>query len=367
MAFTLTFLGKGGTGRTTAAIAIAKAMASQGQRVLLVGHETERSLGLLLNVPHLNTEPREIEPNLSVVSLSTAQVLEHGWDEVKKLEAQYVRTPFFKNVFGQELGVLPGMDAALALYQLRAFDKSDRYDVIVYDGQHSAATLRMFGLPEVFGWYLRRFRQVFAESDLGKALSPFLQPVAATILNNADWTSSNFAQPFSMIDGELSQVRDAIADPSQVAAYLIATADPLAIQTAQYLWGSAQQVNLTVGGIILNQSTNLNLLQEHFAALPMHSLPSRTNDIWQPLIDSLPNPRKEALQAPKPMTIDIGQRQVKLFLPGFDKSQVQLTQYGPELTIAAGDQRRNLFLPQALTGQKVTGAKFQDGYLIISF
>jgi arsenite-transporting ATPase len=67
------------------------------------------------------------------------------------------------------------------------------------------------------------------------------------------------------------------------------------------------------------------------------------------------------------MTIDVAQRQVKLFLPGFAKNQVQLTQYGPELTIAAGDQRRNLLLPQALMGQKVTGAKFQDGYLTISF
>jgi arsenite-transporting ATPase len=367
MAFTLTFLGKGGTGRTTAAIAAAKAMASQGQRVLLLGHEMEHSLKLLLNQSTLTPEPQELESNLSIALLSTTLALEHGWDELKKLEAQYVRTPFFKTVFGQELGVLPGMDAALSLYKLRTFDKSERYDIIVYDAPHSIDLLRMFGLPEVIGWYLRRFRQVFAESDLGKALSPFLQPVAATILNNADWTSGNFAQPFALVDGELSQVCEAIADPNRTAAYLITNEDPIAIQAAQYFWGSAQQVNLTVGGILLNQSTALDLLQERFAALPMHALPHRTHDIWLPLTDSLPNVRQEVLRAPRPMTIDVAQRQVKLFLPGFAKNQVQLTQYGPELTIAAGDQRRNLFLPQALMGQKVTGAKFQDGYLTISF
>ncbi|HEY9824733.1 MAG TPA: ArsA-related P-loop ATPase [Stenomitos sp.] len=367
MSFILTFLGKGGTGRTTLAIAAAKAMALQGQRVLLLGHASDPGLSLLLGAAELGNDPQTIAPNLSVAVLSTALRLEKSWDDVKQLEAQYVRTPFLKNVFGQELGVLPGMDSALALYTLKQYDASNQYDVIVYDGQHSAATLRMFGMPEGLDWYLRRFRQVFAESDLGKTLSPFLQPVAAAILNNADWTSGNFAQPFSMADNELVQGIKAIADPSRVAAYLVTTVDPVAIRTAQMLWGSSQQVNLTVAGLMLNQSANLNVLHERFVPLPQHSLPARTDDQWQTLIDSLPNFRQEALAAPKPMTVDVEQRQVKLFLPGFEKHQVQLTQYGPELTIAAGDQRRNLLLPSGLSGQKVTGAKFQSGYLTISF
>jgi anion-transporting ArsA/GET3 family ATPase len=366
MAFILTFLGKGGTGRTTAAIAAAKAFSSQGQRVLLLGHEAELGLGLLLNETGLNTQPREIETQLSVAIFSASVLLEQSWDQVKQLEAQYLRTPFFKNVFGQELGVLPGLDSALALYALKNFDASGAYDVIIYDGYSSTATLRMFAMPEVLSWYLRRFRQVFADSDLGKAVSPFLQPVAAAVLNNTDWTSSNFSQPFGMADDELSQGQKAIADPSRVAAYLITTEDPIAIKTAQYLWGSAQQANLTVGGVLVNQSAVLGSTEAEFTPLPVHSLPSRTES-WQPLTQRLPNFHQEALNAPKPMAIDVTQRQVKLYLPGFAKNQVQLTQSGPELTIAAGDQRRNLCLPPELKGQKVAAAKFQDGYLIISF
>ncbi|MCG9891907.1 MAG: ArsA family ATPase [Thermosynechococcaceae cyanobacterium MS004] len=364
MAFILTFLGKGGTGKTTAAIAAAKSYAAQGQRVLLLGQD--EGLGILLGETGLASEPREISSSLWAAVLSTSYLLEQSWDEVKQLEAQYLRTPFFKSVFGQELGVLPGMDSALALYTLKALDASGRYDVIVYDGQSSAATLRMFGLPEVLSWYLRRFREVFAESDLGRAISPFLQPVAATVLNNADWMSGNFSQPFSQANDILGQGQQAIADPSRVAAYLVTTIDPVALKAAQTLWGSAQQINLTVGGCLVSNATSLSDFHAQFSPLPLHVLPHRDEGDWRSLMEGLPNFKQEAQQAPKPLTVDVTQRQVKLFLPGVAKNQVQLTQSGPELTIAAGDQRRNLLLPPELKGQSVKGAKFQDGYLFIS-
>jgi len=365
MARILTFLGKGGVGRTTIAIAAAKRFAAQGQRVLLAFQEPEAALGILLGeVP--GVEPQALAPNFFVVQFQATALLERSWEEVKKLEAQYLRTPFFKEVFGQELGVLPGMDNALILNALREYDASGQYDVIVYDGAGDQATLRLFGMPEILSWYTRRFRKVFADSDLGKTVTPFLQPLASAVLN-VSWTDDLFNQPAAkQATNILEQGRQALADPNRVAAYLVTTEEPAAIATATYLWGAAQQVGLTVGGVILNRAHDSTAVAQTFAPLAVTPIPTQAVDDWQPLIDALPD-LEQASQAPRPIAINVAERKVSLFLPGFDKKQVKLTQSGPEITIEAGDQRRNILLPSELSGRPVTGAKFQDSFLIISF
>ncbi len=370
MALVLTFLGKGGIGRTTVAIASARQLAAQGKRVLLLGQDSSPAWILQVGISQGSepNSPQALAPNLQVMQLQTAALMEKVWEELKKQEAQYLRTPFFKAVYGQELGLLPGMDHSLALNAIREYYASGQYDVIIYDGDGDQSTLRMLGAPEIFSWYARRFRQVFAESDLGRTLSPFLQPIAASVLN-VSWTGGDmFNQPAAnQATNLLDQGRAAVANPNRVAAYLVTNDKPEAIASAKYLWGSAQQVGLTVGGVLVNSAREgqNGAIDAEFEPLKISLIPEKIAEDWQPLMQAIPD-FSQAAQAPQPIRIDTAERKVYLFLPGFDKKQVKLTQYGPEVTVEAGDQRRNIFLPPELRGKQVTGAKFHEGYLIIS-
>lgn len=365
MASILTFLGKGGSGRTTVAIATARKLANLGARVLLVEQDPSPSPVSILGAD-IGTHPTDLAPNLKAVQLSSTVLLEQGWEQIKELEAQYLRTPTLKGVFGQELGILPGMDSALALNALREYDSSGHYDAIVYDGTGDLATLRMFGIPEVLDWYVRRFRKVLEDSDIVKTLSPFVQPVTGAIFSTS-WSGDSFVQqPADLAKNILTQGKAALADPQRLAAYLVTTEDPLAIATAKYLWGSAQQVGLAVKGAILNRSDRADALASEFEPLNLLAVPQHAPGDLQIAIDALPDLRQPT-NAPLPVTVDMAAREVRVFLPGFDKKQVKLTQYGPEITIDAGSQRHNLDLPAALRGQSVRGAKFQQQYLVISF
>ena len=368
MAQILTFLGKGGSGRTTMAIAAAKKIAQAGDRVLLVGQDPGPAFGLLLEFSP-TFEPQELVNNLQVVQLKTSVLLEQSWEEVKAIEKEYLRSPTLKNVYGQELGILPGMDQALALNALREYEKSGKYDVIIYDGPGNINSLRMLGIPEILSWYIRRFRKVIVDSDVGKALSPFVTPVTSAIMNvswSPDWGSDNVTSgPTNKANEMLEEGKNAVADPQRVVSYLLTTEEETAIATAKYLWGSAQQIGLSVAGLLVNQGSVTEAMATDFSPLPLHAIPSRNVPDWQNVIDALPDLRATT-GVTKSIIIDVAARQIKVYLPGFDKKQVKLTQYGPEITIEAGDQRRNIILPPSLSGQSVKGAKFNNNYLNIS-
>jgi arsenite-transporting ATPase len=365
MALILTYLGKGGCGRTTLAIATARKLAQAGRRVLLAIQDTSPSPAVLLG-QSLTAAPAELSANLWVMQLQTATLLEESWEDIKGLEAQYLRTPLLKNVYGQELGVLPGMDGALALNALRQFDGSGSYDVIIFDGYSAMDTLRMFGLPEILDWYVRRFRGVFQQSDLGRALAPFIQPVASAILS-VDWQGDILDRPTGEMRSVLEQGRAAVSNPNRVLGLLATTPDAAAVATARHLWGSAQQIGLTIGGVLVSRGTLQPEQEGSFAPLMHTAVPSVESSGWEQLMAALPDVEQLPATAPRATVIDTTANTVKLFLPSFDKSQVKLTQYGPEVTVEAGDQRRNLLLPPQLQGRAVAGAKFQDQYLIVSF
>lgn len=366
MSLIVTFLGKGGTGRTISAIATAKKLANEGKKVLLMGQDPSPAWGIVLGASP-TTQPQEISPNFAAMQLNSAVLLENSWDEVKQLEAQYLRSPILKQVYGQELGILPGMDRALALNAIREYyqgSKGHKYDVIVYDGSGGIDTLRMFGLPEVLSWYVRRFRGIFTESDIVKTLSPFVQPITGAVLNTT-WSANDITNSTDNPASQMLENGTSALSQGRVLAYLVTTEDPSAVATAKYLWGSAQQIGLRVGGTLVSQGKVPDTITADFSPLKVTSMPNYDGDNWQPLIDALPA-IDESGDVPKPIEFVMAERKIKIFLPGFDKKDVKLTQYGPGITIEAGDQRRNITLPPSWQDSSVTGAKFQDGYLEVT-
>ncbi|MEL6814728.1 MAG: ArsA family ATPase [Cyanobacteria bacterium J06598_3] len=372
MTLILTFLGKGGTGRTTVAIAAAQKLAAAGKRVLFISQEPGPAVSTLLGAD-IGVTASAISSggqSFQAVQLQTTALLDDNWEKLKAFEAQYLRDPFFKAVYGQELSVIPGMDDFLALNAIREYTESTQYDVIVHDGPGNQSSLRLWGAIGGVDWYFRRFKKVFQDSQFYRSISPFIAPITGAVLSSG-MSGDIWSQPETQsVEGMVAKGKALVRDPMQLRAYIVSTDDEIAVAQGKYLWSAAQQIGLTVAGALINSPTapaDTAHATEAFSPLPITALPQgEGSGKWQALAAALP-PLTEPVSVPGAMTVDTASSTVKLFLPGFDKTQVKLTQYGPEVTVEAGDQRHNLSLPPGLNGRAVTGAKFQDGYLIISF
>lgn len=362
----ITFLGQVGNGNRVLAVAAAKWFAQRGQRVLLVTHPPDPGIASLLQTS-LQTEPQLLTENLSVVRLQSTTLLEQGWGQLKPLLNQYLPSEMLEGIYPGELIILPGFDSLLAFNALRDYFVKNEYDVILYDGQSDLGTLRLLGLPEALDWYFRRFRQAMENLDIAKIAASLGGPIASALLS-ANIDSDKVQQGLEQVKTWIAQGVTVVSDARQLTAYLVTGADAAAIAQSRWLWGSAQQVNLGVSGVLVYPQGDVGLdnLQQNFAPLGVHGIPPLQDLNWQPLLEALPD--LDAIPAvPPPLQFDREQRQILVFLPGFQRHQVKLTQYGSDLTVEAGDQRRNISLPEDLKGQQVKAGKFEEPYLIIAF
>jgi len=361
----ITFLGDGSRERTTLAIATAKWFARQGKRVLLATY-INPSTELLLETP-LSTHPQSVESNLQVVQLQTTVLLEQTWNEVEKLFATYLPDSFSEQIYPAELIILPGFDSLLTFNALRQYYQSASYDVIIYSDQGNLETLRMLGVPSALDWYFRRFHQIFADLDISKIANSIGGPLAAAILSsNVD--RQKMQAGLTQIQNWIEQGVAVANDANQLTAYLITNDTPEAIADTRWWWGSAQQINLTVSGVLAYQDRDLRreAVQSAFTPLNVYRISTLQENNWETIIQELPDFNASVSVTP-PLTIDLAQCQVRAFLPGFNKKEVKLTQSGAEIVIEAGDQRRLIFLPPELKGKSVQSGKFEEPYLVISF
>ena len=252
MTLIITFLGKGGTGRTTVAIAAAQKLSAEGKRVLLVSQEAGPALSMLIGAEvkvEAEARSQSARAALRLVQLQTTQLLDQNWEKLKAFEAQYLRDPFFKAVYGEELSVVPGMDDFLALNAIREYTESNQYDVIVHDGPGNQSTLRMWGAIGGIDWYFRRFKKVFQDSQFYRSISPFIAPITGAILSGGSSSGDIWERPETKsVEGMVAKGKALVRDPMQLRAYVVTTADEIAIAQGKYLWSAAQQIGLTIAG-----------------------------------------------------------------------------------------------------------------------
>ncbi|KAL5123212.1 hypothetical protein HKD37_02G003842 [Glycine soja] len=395
----LTFLGKGGSGKTTAAILAAQHYAMAGLNTCLVIHGQDTTADYLLNCK-IGTSHVTCGKNLSAVRLETTKMLLEPLKLLKQADAQLNMTQgTLGGIVGEELGILPGMDSiflVLALERLVGFlgiaaskSQQDKFDLIIYDGISSEETLRIIGASSKARLYLKYLRTLAEKTELGRLAAPSLLRLvdeAMLISSSRSYFNGKMSSEiWDTLDQMLERGSSAFSNPKKFGCFLVMDPNnPTSINSALRYWGCTIQTGARVSGAfgITSQLENLESLErakKEFSPLPSASISrlSMNNSIdWsRVLLDTGNEDARHLLNSlssqggdmPSPVRFDKKGKLVTLFMPGFDKSEIKLYQYrgGSELLVEAGDQRRVIPLPPEIQG-KVGGAKFGDRSLVIT-
>ena len=190
----LLFTGKGGVGKTTAAAALAVALADDGRRVLIVSTDPASNLGGVFAVA-VGNEPTSVP---GVGGLDAMDI-----DPVAAADA------YRERVLGPFRGTVPDADLVAMVEQLSgqctvevaAFDEfsglvatpevSARYDHVIFDTAPTGHTLRLLELPAAWSTFIDANPEgascLGPLSALGDKQSLYRQTVAA--LGDADRTT----------------------------------------------------------------------------------------------------------------------------------------------------------------------------------
>ncbi|MBE9196293.1 TRC40/GET3/ArsA family transport-energizing ATPase [Synechocystis sp. LEGE 06083] len=383
--------GKGGVGKTSVAAATGLRCAELGHKTLVLSTDPAHSLADSFDM-ELGHEPRLVKENLWGAELDALMELEGNWGAVKRYITQVLQARGLDGVQAEELAILPGMDEIFGLVRMkRHYDEAD-YDVLIIDSAPTGTALRLLSLPEVGGWYMRRFYKPL--QGMSVALRPLVEPLFRPIAGFSLPDKEVMDAPYEFYE-QIEALEKVLTDNNQTSVRLVTNPEKMVLKESlrahAYLSLYNVATDLVIANRILpdtiddpffqrwksNQQVYKQEIYDNFYPLPVKEAPLFSEEMCglaalERLKETLYKDEDPSQVYYKENTINIVQGDnndysLELYLPGIHKEQIQLNKTGDELNVRIGNHRRNLVLPQALAGLTPAGAKMEDDYLKIRF
>ncbi|MDJ0898652.1 MAG: TRC40/GET3/ArsA family transport-energizing ATPase [Xenococcus sp. MO_188.B8] len=382
--------GKGGVGKTSVAAATGLRCAELGHKTLVLSTDPAHSLADSFEI-ELGHEPKQVRPNLWGAELDALMELEGNWGAVKRYITQVLQARGLDGVQAEELAILPGMDEIFGLVRMkRHYDEGD-FEILIIDSAPTGTALRLLSLPEVGGWYMRRFYKPF--QGMSAALRPIVEPIFKPIAGFSLPDNEVMDAPYEFYE-QIEALEKVLTDNTRTSVRLVMNPEKMVIKESlrahAYLSLYNVSTDLVIANRIIPDSVNDPFFErwksnqqiykqeiyDNFHPLPVKEAPLFSEEMCGlKALDKL----KEILYQDedptqvyyKESTVRVVQNQgiysLELYLPGIPKEQIQLNKTGDELNVRIGNHRRNLVLPQALAALKPSGAKMEEDYLKIRF
>ncbi|GAC1459038.1 MAG: TRC40/GET3/ArsA family transport-energizing ATPase [Chamaesiphon sp.] len=382
--------GKGGVGKTSVAAATGLRCAELGYRTLVLSTDPAHSLADSFDM-ELGHDPHSVRPNLWGAELDALVELEANWGAVKRYITQVLQARGLDGVQAEELAILPGMDEIFGLVRMKRHYDEGEFDVLIIDSAPTGTALRLLSLPEVSGWYMRRFYKPLQQVSvaLRPLVEPFFRPIAGFSLPDKEVMNA----PYEFYQ-QIEALEKILTDNTVTSVRLVTNPEKMVIKESLRAHAYLSLYNVGTDLIIANriipdevtdpffqrwkenQQQYRQEIHENFSPLPVKEVPLYSQEMCG--LEALERLKETLYGEEDPTQVyyrettmrivqEKNQYSLEIYLPGVPKDNIQLSKSGDELNIRIGNHRRNLVLPQALAALQTAGAKMENAYLKIRF
>ena len=382
--------GKGGVGKTSVAAATGLRCAELGYKTLVLSTDPAHSLADSFDM-ELGHDSRLVKPNLWGAELDALRELEGNWGAVKRYITQVLRAQGLEGVQAEELAILPGMDEIFGLVRMKRHYDEGEFDVLIIDSAPTGTALRLLSLPEVGGWYMRKFYKPL--QGISAALRPLVEPIFRPIAGFSLPDKEVMDAPYEFYE-QIEALEKVLTDNTVTSVRLVTNPEKMVTKESLRAHAYLSLYNVATDLVVANriipaevtdpffkrwresQEQYRQEIHSDFMPLPVKEVPLYSEEMCglaalERLKETLYKDEDPSQVYYKENTIKIvqenNQYSLELYLPGIAKDQIQLSKTGDELNVRIGNHRRNLVLPQALAALQPSGAKMEDDYLKIKF
>ena len=376
------FTGKGGVGKSSVAAAHAMKSAEDGKKTLLVSTDIAHNLGDIFG-KKLGKEAVNILPNLDLYEIDPEYVMEEDFSEFMDYIGKML------NMAGDidAMGMMPGMEELFSLLKLSEIYKSEKYERIIVDCAPTGETLSLLKFPELLTWYMEK---LFPIGKVGvRLLAPFSKKMF-----HVEMPNKNAMNDIEKVFVKLIDLQELLKNREVTSVRIVTTPEKMVVEETKRNYMYMNLYNFNVDGIYINrilpnnidnrffdqwielQKEYITSLKESFAALPIYEIPwydeelrgednirrivndvFAENDVFESRIIT---ERENFIQTETGYQLDVN-------VPGADKGDLDLYQASTDVVIKMGNFKRNIPLPNILRTYEISGAKFENGILHISF
>lgn len=397
------FTGKGGVGKSSVAAAHAVRSAQEGKRTLLMSTDMAHNLGDIFE-RKFGREPENVLPNLDAYEIDPEYVMSHDFAFIIEylgrmlLEAEQSsavatskrrQTDKAGNDGGAlwDFGMLPGMEELFSLLKIADIYRSGSYDRLIVDCAPTGETLSLLKFPELLSWYMEKL------FPIGKVGVKVLAPVSKAVFK-MEMPNKNAMNDIERMYLKLAELQELLKDRDTTCVRIVTTPEKMVVEETKRNYMYLNLYDFQVDGIYINrilpreignvffkqwlelQREYIWQIKECFAGIPVYEIPWYDEELKgeraiRRIVDDVLVHRdvfeSRAVSDRERFAETQNGYALAVFLPCANKEDIDLYQSASDLIIKTGNFKRNVPLPNVLRRYAVSGAKFENGKLVIQF